>query len=86
MKIEFDKRLPIIITIAIAIILNIFFIVLSYVTNTYVFPILIQVSYALLFLLVGIDFYFYKKQRVIGGYMWFASGIFLFMMYYVLKK
>jgi hypothetical protein len=84
MKVEIEKSLPII--IAIAVIANILFIVLTYTTHIYVFRILIQGSYALLLLLVGINHFFYKKQRVFGIYMLLASGVFLFMMVFVLMK
>jgi hypothetical protein len=86
MKIEFKKKLPITIAIAIAIssILTIAFALLSINnSNIYVFDvfrILTIGGTSLTMLLTGVNCFVYQKQKLLGFFMWFVSAFAIFMM------
>lgn len=86
MKIVQRKILPIMIAISIAVIFNIVFIVLSHTSGVYIFRFLIKLSFAQLLILIGINHFFYKRQRVMGIYMWFMSGIILSLAFLIFLK
>jgi len=87
MKIEFKKRLPITIATIITSIFTIVFSILSFNnTDTYIYRYFAQGSGILSSLLLGVIFFVYNKQKVMGFFMWFVSGFTLLLMILTITK
>jgi hypothetical protein len=84
MKIEFKKKLPITIATIISSILTIAFALLSINnSNIYVFDvfrILTIGGTSLTMFLTGVNCFVYRKQKLLGFFMWFVSAFAIFMM------
>lgn len=83
MKVEYKKKPPITIIIAVIVtaIFTFVFATLSiYRVDNWIFRILTQGGMFLNMLLSGVNCFVYQKQKVLGTFIWLVSGFILFVM------